>query len=364
MFQTNYAVPTGDFIEEWLEDHSMTQAELARRTGVSRKHISMVLSGAPVTANFATKLALATGVPAERWLALESTFRADQERLGMEAALAEKKEIAEPFSESLRYLRSMGVITANMRRPGLVLMELMAFFRVGSVDALSPRVLIPNAHYLQSTALTVQDASVATWLRLAQMVVEASDPLPAYDPRNLRAALSDLRGMSANYSAEPEAFLERLRSLGVHVVLQEEIKGCRAYGATFWSNGHPVIVLSVRGKTDGALWFALFHELAHVLLHPDSTHIERRGESSLDASLQAEEEAANAFAETELIPLECRSELYKLRSKLEVIDFASQQGVSPGVVMQHLHHFEKWHHSHGRSLYLSVHLDETSPVGD
>ncbi|MEY8814420.1 ImmA/IrrE family metallo-endopeptidase [Micrococcus luteus] len=364
MFQTDYAVPTGDFIEEWLEDHSMTQAELARRTGVSPKHISMVLSGAPVTASFATKLALATGVPAERWLALESTFRADQERLGMEAELAKKKDVAEPFSESLRYLRSIGVVRSNMRRPGQVLMELMAFFRVGSVDALTPKVLIPNARYLQSTSLTVQDASVATWLRLAQMTVEASDPLPPYKSTKLQEALPEIRSMSGTFSTNPDAFIERLSSLGVHVVLQEEIRGCRAYGATFWTNGHPVIVLSVRGKTDGALWFSLFHELGHVLLHPDSTHIERRGKPSLTANLQAEEDAANTFAEQTLIPLECRDDLYSIRSKSEVVAFASEQNVSPGVVMQHLHHFEKWDHSHGRGLYLSISLKETAPLED
>ena len=50
-----YAVPTGDFIEEWLEN-GMSQAELARNLGCTPKHVSKLIHGAPLTNEFALQL--------------------------------------------------------------------------------------------------------------------------------------------------------------------------------------------------------------------------------------------------------------------------------------------------------------------
>lgn len=41
----DYIVTTGDFIAEWMEGEDISAAELLRRLGVSRKHMSELLSG-------------------------------------------------------------------------------------------------------------------------------------------------------------------------------------------------------------------------------------------------------------------------------------------------------------------------------
>lgn len=78
---TDYAVATGDFIDEWLTEHHMTVAELALRSGDSYDNIERVIAGAPVTSEFAQRLESVTHVPAKRWLALEAQYRADLDRL-------------------------------------------------------------------------------------------------------------------------------------------------------------------------------------------------------------------------------------------------------------------------------------------
>lgn len=354
MFQTDYAVPTGEFVEEWLEDHDMNQAELARRTGVSRKHISKVIGGAPVTPDFAQKLALTTGVPAERWLALEAAYRSDLSRLAMQEELADKRELAEAFKDSASRLRRLELIDADLRRPGVLLMQLMAFFGVGHVDALQPSVLMPQTRFLQSSAFTTELASVATWLRLAELQAQ-SDPVPApYDEQLLRSVLPEIRSLSRTESDLRAAAAQRLADAGVIVIRLAEIPGCRALGATFWTNGHPVVVLSARGKTDGALWFALFHELGHVLLHPGSTQVDdEAAESSASA-----EAAAHRFAEDHLVPPELRDRLLGVRSKDEIRVVAEESDIAPGILLHHMHHHGLWEHRHGRGLYIRVEFDE------
>lgn len=354
MFQTDFAVPTGDYLEEWLEDNGMTQAELARRTGVSRKHISTVIGGAAVTADFACKLELTTGVPAQRWLALEAAYRSDLVRLGAEEALAEERELAAAFKESAAHLRRAGLIDADMRHPGRLLMQLMAFFRVGDVSALRPSVLVPQASFLQSAAFTPEQASVATWLRLAALEAQGQEMPAAFDTDRLRDLLPQVRSLSTSADAVRTAAADHLAEAGITVLRVPEVSGCRAFGATTWEGGRPLVTLSARGKTDGALWFALFHELGHVLLHPGTPHID---DDAAD-SLEAQEQAANSFAEDQLVPEQLRDELYAARSKEEITRIAADSAVSPGVLLHHLHHHQKWEWRHGRDLYQRVEFED------
>ena len=354
--EPDFAVPTGDYIGEWLEDNNMRPAELARRVGVSPKHISKVLSGAAVTPEFAAKLELVTGVPAERWMALELTYRAELARLGLEKRFDDRIDILDLFKPSVTYLRKRGVISADRRKPGQQLLQLMAFFQVADPDALmQPRNHLAPAFH-QSDAFQVNDASVYTWLRTAELQRQNQPLAVPYDRDALEESLPRLRGLSRELVDDPAAFIRVLAEAGVHTILQPEVPGCRAYGATYWRGGSPVIVLSARGKKDGIIWFTLFHELGHVLLHPNDEFVEQRGEESVDAK----EEAADSFAEKTLIPESCRSELSGLRSKNDVRDFASKIGVSPGVVLQHLRHhqYPHWPPQNGAELFVSVAIAE------
>ena len=163
---TDYAVPTGDFIAEWLEDHSMRASELATRMGVSRKHVSKLLAGASLTPEVATKLELVTAVPARRWLALEALYRTDLARLALEARLEEHAALLEDVP--LADLRKRGFVTVTRAKPGQALRECMAFFRVGDVSALSDLLRPPAIAFRQSAAHPVKWGSVATWLRLGE----------------------------------------------------------------------------------------------------------------------------------------------------------------------------------------------------
>jgi HTH-type transcriptional regulator/antitoxin HigA len=44
-FRPTYAVPPGETIADLLEEHGMTQTELAQRLGVTLKHVNQVVNG-------------------------------------------------------------------------------------------------------------------------------------------------------------------------------------------------------------------------------------------------------------------------------------------------------------------------------
>ena len=108
-------------------------------------------------------------------------------------------------------------------------------------------------------------------------------------------------------------------------------------GAAWWINPRrPIIQLSARHKSDDHLWFSFFHEAAHILLHSkkDVFVDEKNGDGS---DLEAE---ANAWAANVLVPKKAWANFVagSPNSEQEVLTFADQQEIAPGIIVGRLQH--------------------------
>jgi HTH-type transcriptional regulator/antitoxin HigA len=75
-FSPDWISPPGDNILDLLEEHGWKQTELAKRTGYTTKHISLLINGkAPITEDTAIKLERVVGSTARFWLAREAQYR-------------------------------------------------------------------------------------------------------------------------------------------------------------------------------------------------------------------------------------------------------------------------------------------------
>lgn len=80
-FEPNWSTHPGEHLAEYLDEHGWSQAELARRAGLTPKHVSEIISGKnPVTPETALKLERALGLKAEIWLRLQSSWDLFQAR--------------------------------------------------------------------------------------------------------------------------------------------------------------------------------------------------------------------------------------------------------------------------------------------
>ncbi len=88
--------------------------------------------------------------------------------------------------------------------------------------------------------------------------------------------------------------------------------------------------------SDDHLWFSFFHEAAHLLLHSKKNiFVEGNGGDANDV-----EDEANAWASNFLVP-RARWEAFKgtrPRSEAEVLAFAQEQSMAPGIVVGMLQH--------------------------
>ncbi len=74
-YEPDYALPPGHIIDEYLEEHGMTQDDLARRLEITPQHMNRIISGsASLSADLAIRLEQVTSVPARFWNALEAKY--------------------------------------------------------------------------------------------------------------------------------------------------------------------------------------------------------------------------------------------------------------------------------------------------
>ncbi|MBS1905487.1 MAG: ImmA/IrrE family metallo-endopeptidase [Actinobacteria bacterium] len=338
--QPNYVVTTGDFISEWMEAEGINAAELSRRLGVSRKHVSELLHGkAPLSHALALALERVTGVPARIWNQYESGYREDLARLQEVADLERQYEAARAFP--LSYLRKWSYITAGSRDRAETVRQLLAILGVASLDAFEVTWREGAVAYRRSAIARDHSEALVTWLALAERHHDGLHDVPAFDREGLESLIPELRRSTREDPVIAiEAAAAALRAVGVVLCLIPAVPGLGIHGATRWVNGRPVIQLSLLWKSDDQLWFTLFHELGHVMLHGDR-------ELYLEGDGTEAEREADRYASEVLIPVAEEHRLPHRRDLVAIRALAGEWGIAPSIVLgraQHLSHDYAWGH--------------------
>ena len=332
---TDYAIPPGETLRELLEEQGLTQRDLARRAGLSPKHVNRLLQGVvPLSAEVAQRLEHVTGTPARLWNRLEANYRSDLERLRNQRSLA---DCAPWLAEMpLTALINRGVLPAEPRDKASRVEQMLSFFGVASVEAWDDVYGNLACAFRQSKAYKPKPGAVAAWLRLGEIAAQEMHCAP-FDRAGLQAALPELRALTV----EPqEVFSQKLPEIcaahGVAVVFVEEITGARASGVMRWLTPTKALIqLSLRYRTDDHLWFTFFHEIEHVLRHGKTEVWIEGGPAAADDPREAE---ADRFARQVLIPSKDAAQFGRLIRTSAVCEFASSIGIAPGIVVGRLQH--------------------------
>ena len=342
-YRPDYVVPPGWVLEERLEFQGISHAEFARRCGRSPKLISEIIAGkASLEPETALQFEKVLGVDASIWLGIESAYRLYKARKAEAEDAATSVEWANAFP--VRELVKRGCFQRPESDVDTV-SKLLAFFRVGSIDAWTARYGLANVAYRHSPSFKSNEAALATWLRLGELEAERQD-CKDYSESRFKQVIREIRELTREPVREA---LQQAAALcnqaGVALALVPPFPNTALSGAAWWlSPRKAVIQLSARHKSDDHLWFSFFHEAAHILLHSKKSIFvdEANGD---DTDFEAE---ANDWASNTLIPRHAWEQFVagSPRSERAVRAFADLQGIAPGIVVGMLQHggYLPWSH--------------------
>jgi HTH-type transcriptional regulator/antitoxin HigA len=317
------AIPPGATIREQLENRGMMQKEFALRMGLSEKHVSRLINGkVELTQDVALKLEFVLGIPAAFWNNLEAIYREQLKRIELENELEEDAEIASRFPYSK--MAAFGWVK-DTRKVHEKVFNLRHFFEVAKLSLLEQ----PGIAYRRTGVKGKMDYSLVAWAQKAKLEARKYDTAPI-NISKLEQRIPQIRSLTTK---DPEEFcsilIDQFSECGVALVFLPHIGGSFLHGATFYDGNHIVMGLTVRGKYADIFWFSLFHEMCHII----RGHI-----NEVNNADDMQEKEADDFAKDILIPPD--KYMYFIGkncfAKDCIIEFATEIGVSPGIVLGRL----------------------------
>ena len=215
--------------------------------------------------------------------------------------------------------------------------ELLSFFGVASVDAWKTGYGESSVAWRHSPSFESDTFALAAWRRLGELDA-GGQTCADYRASAFKQALRRIRRLTRATSSKAVDDARRLcNETGVALALVKPLPKTRVSGAAWWlSARRPVIALSARHRTDDHLWFSLFHEAAHILLH-GKKNVFVDGMNDAADGIETE---ANDWAADFLVPRAAWRRFVDggAYRAAEVRRFADEQGIAPGIVVGRLQH--------------------------
>lgn len=332
-YRPDYAVPPGYLVEDYLDALEISPAGFAERHSLSAELINGVIAGdAAIDAELAAVFGRELGLDAGAWLRLEDQYRCKLAELAAAEAAAGFAPWADSFP--IRELVRRGIIEKPLSDGDRVL-KVLDFLGAKSVEEWQCRHDDEKVAYRHSPTFASNEFNLAVWLRLGVLEAEWQQ-CDSYDAEDFQATLYKIRTLTRGPTGDAldKAFALCNQS-GVALALVEPFPKVALSGATRWlPDNRPLIQLSARHKTNDHLWFTLFHEAAHVLLH-SKEHVFIDTMKDQVAGVDAE---ADRWASDFLIP---RSDWGNFADaghfgEWAVRRFAHDQGIAPAIVVGRL----------------------------
>ena len=279
-YRPDYAVPPGWVLEERLDAQGISHAEFARRCGRSAKLISEIISGkAPVEPETALQFEKVLGVDAGIWLGIEADYRLHQAR-----------QCRGPGSGKSRFL-GQDISCQRTRRGESLYRETCCLtptrFRICwcSLESLRSRrgARSTSACLSRIDIRPVLRATIQRWQLGSDLVSLKRNGRSARTTTRakFRRALGEIRGLTRSPFTRALQMAQGLcNDAGVALAPIKPFPKTALSGAAWWLTPRKAVIeLSARHKTNDQLWFSLFHEAAHILVHSKKTNLYRLGQS-------------------------------------------------------------------------------------
>lgn len=173
------------------------------------------------------------------------------------------------------------------------------------------------------------------WLNSAVYQFEKINNPNRFDISTLKVLVTKIRSHTTNEKSGFLRVIKALYNIGITVIIQPYLIKTQVRGATMLVNNKPCIIITDYNKSYPTIWFALMHELYHVIFDLEilqSLKYHMTDKTSSDFTL-ANEELANIFARDLLFPLKNLEFVTPfITSEALVNEYAINNNIHPSII--------------------------------
>lgn len=264
----NYIASTGMLIKDYLNEYALNQKTLAIRTGMSERHISNVLNGNNrLTEEFALKLEkVLPNIKASYWLNYEAKYREHIAR-NKELQRIAKLDLQE-ISKRFNFKEVYNGLNLSIVEQAVEMLKLLKISDFNHFETVYGNLA---TDFMEDGGVK---ESMAIWLNLCESEIEIQNENlddVKFDASKLEESLYKFKILANNSDTKKSIISckKLCNQLGIYFVECEAIRNSKIRGALTTYRNHPAIYISGRFKSHAHIWFAILHEVSHLILHYD-----------------------------------------------------------------------------------------------
>lgn len=190
-----------------------------------------------------------------------------------------------------------------------------------------------NEAFYSRTKKLFSDKMKDFWIKSSYKYFELIDNQNDYNRQSLIELIPKIKPYTQNVETGLLTVFQALYNIGVTIVFQPSLPKTQIRGATFLIKNKPCIVITDFNKNYATIWFALIHELHHVLFDLETiekTNYHLSGEPDL---FLIQEDKANEFASEYLFSSEKMRYIEKMiHNRFMVEKFAKECQIHPCII--------------------------------
>ncbi|MEL7832780.1 ImmA/IrrE family metallo-endopeptidase [Fodinibius sp. Rm-B-1B1-1] len=187
----------------------------------------------------------------------------DTHKVSELGSVSKRTYLVENFD--LKSLKSIGFIDSINDFESIEnrILEYFGLDRLSDYDRLMTGVMFSNSNQKP------QEKMRTFWIKSCYAMFEKIHNPNEYDRNSLKELIPKIRPYTKDVKKGFKIVIQALYNAGVTVIYQPYLKNTQVRGGTFIVNGKPCIVITNYQKRYPTIWFALIHELHHVLYDLD-----------------------------------------------------------------------------------------------
>lgn len=201
-----------------------------------------------------------------------------------------------------------------------------------NIDTIFDYELIEASKLFSRTKNPYDNPMIDFWMKATYGYFEMLQNDHPYDREMLKTIIPKIRPYTRDVKKGLQTVIKALYNVGVTVIFQKHLSKTQIRGATMLVNDKPCIAITDLNKNYATIWFALLHELHHVLydlemIRDTAFHLTGEGDLFLV------EDKANDFARDILFSNEKLNYIAPMiHNRLVVSQYAADQAVHPSII--------------------------------